>query len=77
MRSIGLSVSSALTGVVLAKTSVQSSGLTVPSLDGFRISFLIAAGAVLIALAIAVLLPGQRFLKPAIPPTGRIGTAEA
>ncbi|PVC96164.1 MFS transporter [Streptomyces sp. CS090A] len=64
MRSIGTSVSSAVIGMVLANTSVTMGSaqgpVQVPSMEGFRISFLIATGAVLIGLVLAAFLPSQR-----------------
>lgn len=60
MRSIGTSVSSAVIGMVLANTSVRMGSVQVPSMEGFRISFLIATGAVLIGLVLAAFLPSQR-----------------
>ncbi|MFD6658931.1 MFS transporter [Streptomyces parvus] len=60
MRSIGTSVSSAVIGMVLANTSVTTGSVEVPSMEGFRISFLIATGAVLIGLVLAAFLPSQR-----------------
>ncbi|WP_066954202.1 MFS transporter [Streptomyces lushanensis] len=60
MRSIGTSVSSAVIGMVLAHTSAVSGGVTLPTLHGFRISFLIATGAVAAGLALAAFLPSQR-----------------
>ncbi len=60
MRSIGTSVSSAVIGMVLADTSVTAGSVRVPSMEGFRISFLIAMGAVLIGLVLAAFLPSRR-----------------
>lgn len=60
MRSIGTSVSSAVIGMVLANTSVRMGPELVPSMAGFRISFLIATGAVLIGVALAFFLPTQK-----------------
>ncbi|MFD0338013.1 MFS transporter [Streptomyces sp. NPDC127117] len=60
MRSIGTSVSSAVIGMVLANTSVHAGGAALPSMEGFRISFLIATGAVVIGLVLASFLPSQR-----------------
>ncbi|WP_314178616.1 MFS transporter [Streptomyces winkii] len=60
MRSIGTSTSSAVVGVVLARMSIPLGGTDVPSQDGFRASFLIAAGAALAGLLIASFLPGRR-----------------
>ncbi|MGW3492937.1 MFS transporter [Streptomyces sp. NPDC001020] len=60
MRSIGTSVSSAVIGMVLANTAHQVNGLAVPTMHGFRLSFLIATGAVALGLLAALFLPGQR-----------------
>ncbi|MFJ5223686.1 MFS transporter [Streptomyces sp. NPDC088400] len=60
MRSIGTSVSSAVIGMVLAHTSVQTGGVAVPTMHGFRVSFLIATGAVIVGLVLAAFLPSQR-----------------
>ncbi|MEU9730171.1 MFS transporter [Streptomyces sp. NPDC048002] len=57
MRSIGTSVSSAVIGMVLANTANTVNGVEVPSMHGFRVSFLIATGAVAIGLLLALLLP--------------------
>jgi MFS family permease len=60
MRSISTSVSSAVIGMVLANTAHHVNGLAVPSLHGFRVSFLIATGAVVLGLLLALGLPGRR-----------------
>ncbi|MFD3310647.1 MFS transporter [Streptomyces sp. NPDC058694] len=60
MRSIGTSVSSAVIGMVLANTADQVGGVAVPTMQGFRVSFLIATGAVLVGLVFAAFLPGRR-----------------
>ncbi|WP_327246655.1 MFS transporter [Streptomyces sp. NBC_01320] len=60
MRSIGTSVSSAVIGMVLANTSVRMGPVSVPSMEGFRTSFMIATGAVVIGLVLAAFLPSQR-----------------
>ncbi|MDI6515964.1 MFS transporter [Streptomyces coelicoflavus] len=57
MRSIGTSVSSAVIGMVLANTSNVVGGVAVPTMHGFRVSFLIAAGAVAVGLVLAFFLP--------------------
>ncbi|MET8824978.1 MFS transporter [Streptomyces sp. NPDC004610] len=57
MRSIGTSVSSAVIGMVLANTSNVVGGVAVPSMHGFRLSFLIATGAVAAGLVLALFLP--------------------
>ncbi|MFF5566588.1 MFS transporter [Streptomyces sp. NPDC012623] len=59
MRSIGTSVSSAVIGMVLAHTSTQAGGVAVPTMNGFRISFGIATGAVLVGLVLAAFLPSR------------------
>ncbi|MEU3652866.1 MFS transporter [Streptomyces sp. NPDC032161] len=77
MRSIGTSASSAVIGMVLANTSVRTGGVAVPSMEGFRTSFLIAAGAVAAGLALAAFLPSQRDAMRAVPPaTAGPGSAD-
>ncbi|MFF1447143.1 MFS transporter [Streptomyces sp. NPDC058274] len=60
MRSIGTSVSSAVIGMVLANTANHVGGVAVPTMHGFRVSFLIATGAVAVGLLMALFLPRQR-----------------
>lgn len=60
MRSIGTSVSSAVIGMVLANTADHVGGVAVPTMHGFRVSFLIAGGAVAIGLLFALMLPSAR-----------------
>ncbi|MFD0021595.1 MFS transporter [Streptomyces sp. NPDC058382] len=60
MRSIGTSVSSAVIGMVLAHTSTRMGSVAVPTMEGFRTSFVIATGAVLAGLVLAAFLPTQR-----------------
>ncbi|MFD8519426.1 MFS transporter [Streptomyces capillispiralis] len=60
MRSIGTSVSSAVIGMVLANTADTVGGVEIPTLHGFRISFLIATAAVAVGLVLALFLPGGR-----------------
>jgi MFS family permease len=60
MRSIGTSVSSAVIGMVLANTAHHVGGVAVPTMHGFRVSFLIATGAVAVGLLMALFLPGPR-----------------
>ncbi|MFF0447605.1 MFS transporter [Streptomyces sp. NPDC004609] len=64
MRSIGTSTASAVIGMILANTSVSMGGVLVPSMRGFRISFLVALGAVLAGLVLAVLLPSRGVPRP-------------
>ncbi|AXE85515.1 MFS transporter [Streptomyces sp. Go-475] len=60
MRSIGTSVSSAVIGMVLANTANTVGGVEIPTMHGFRVSFLIATGAVAVGLLLALFLPGRR-----------------
>ncbi|MFH9062982.1 MFS transporter [Streptomyces coeruleorubidus] len=60
MRSIGTSVSSAVIGMVLANTADNVGGVAIPTMHGFRLSFLIATGAVAVGLLLALFLPGRR-----------------
>ncbi|MFG2448625.1 MFS transporter [Streptomyces sp. NPDC048512] len=60
MRSIGTSVSSAVIGMVLANTANHVGGAAIPTMHGFRVSFMIATGAVAVGLVLALFLPRQR-----------------
>ncbi|WP_408051727.1 MFS transporter [Streptomyces sp. HO565] len=60
MRSIGTSVSSAVIGMVLANTSTTVGGVAIPTMHGFRVSFLIATVAVAAGLVLAFFLPRRR-----------------
>lgn len=60
MRSIGTSVSSAVIGMVLANTADHANGLAIPTMHGFRVSFVIATGAVAVGVLLALGLPGRR-----------------
>ncbi|MER6067536.1 MFS transporter [Streptomyces sp. NPDC001817] len=57
MRSIGTSVSSAVIGMVLANTAQNVGGIAIPTMHGFRVSFLIATAAVAVGLLLALFLP--------------------
>src|SRR5690242_13384564 len=57
MRSIGTSVSSAVIGMVLANTANDVGGIEIPTMHGFRVSFLIATAAVAVGLLLALFLP--------------------
>ncbi|MFG2074690.1 Major Facilitator Superfamily protein [Nonomuraea maritima] len=72
MRAIGTSVSSAVSGVVLAEMSVGSGALAVPAEGGFRLVLAISGGAALVAFSVAACLPGP----PAAPMPG-LGAARA
>ncbi|MGW3663729.1 MFS transporter [Streptomyces sp. NPDC005141] len=73
MRSIGTSVSSAVIGMVLANTADHVGGVAVPTMHGFRVSFLIATGAVAVGLLMALFLPGR---PPATKPLLRASSEE-
>ncbi|MDX3573794.1 MFS transporter [Streptomyces sp. ID05-47C] len=73
MRSIGTSVSSAVIGMVLANTANNVGGVAVPTMHGFRVSFLIAAGAVAVGLLFALFLPRR---TPAARPQLRASSEE-
>jgi MFS family permease len=73
MRSIGTSVSSAVIGMVLANTANDVGGVAVPTMHGFRVSFLIATGAVAVGLVLAFFLPRRR---PATKPQLRASSEE-
>ncbi|WP_107421215.1 MFS transporter, partial [Streptomyces angustmyceticus] len=60
MRSIGTSVSSAVIGMVLAHMSQRMGAATVPTMAGFRVSFLIATAAVVVGVVLASFLPSAR-----------------
>lgn len=60
MRSIGTSVSSAVIGMVLANTANTVNGVEIPTMHGFRVSFLIATAAVAVGLLLALFLPKHR-----------------
>ncbi|MGW0333089.1 MFS transporter [Streptomyces sp. NPDC003011] len=73
MRSIGTSVSSAVVGMVLANTANTVNGVAIPTMHGFRVSFLIATAAVLLGLVLALFLPRTR---PAARPQLRASSEE-
>ncbi|MFE9923955.1 MFS transporter [Streptomyces sp. NPDC005774] len=60
MRSIGTSMSSAVVGMVLAGTANTVGGAEIPSMHGFRLSFMIATAAVTVGLVLALFIPGRR-----------------
>ncbi|WP_409472437.1 MFS transporter [Streptomyces sp. HC307] len=73
MRSIGTSTSSAVIGMVLANTANNVNGVAIPTMHGFRVSFLIATAAVAVGLLFALFLPKQR---PAAGPQLRASSEE-
>jgi MFS family permease len=74
MRSIGTSVSSAVVGMVLANTANDVGGVAVPTMHGFRVSFLIATAAVAVGLVLALFLPRQQ--RPSAVPQLRASSEE-
>jgi MFS family permease len=59
MRSIGISLSGAITSVLLAQLTTTVGPVTFPSQAGFQVVLAIGAAAALLALAIATFLPGR------------------
>ncbi len=68
MRSIGTSVSSAVSGVILAHLTISFGQLEVPSQNGFRLIMAIGSATALAALAIAAFIPARR-ADPAVAPS--------
>jgi MFS family permease len=64
MRSIGVSLSCAITSVVLARVTATVGTTAFPSHTGFRLVLAIGAGMALLALAIAPFLPPRRLSAP-------------
>ncbi|BBJ40983.1 hypothetical protein SSPO_037010 [Streptomyces antimycoticus] len=60
MRSIGMSTSSAVVGVILAHQTTDFGGVPLPSKDGFQTSFLVACAASVGGLLIALFLPARQ-----------------
>lgn len=59
MRSIGTAISSAVIGVVLASTAQTTSQGEIPTLEGFRIAFFIAAAAAILGLILVSFIPNR------------------
>jgi MFS family permease len=70
MRSVGTSVSSAVMATLLAHMTFTVGSLTVPSLAGFRVAFLTAAGAALVGLLVTLLVPSPRRGEDAVQEAG-------
>lgn len=64
MRSIGTSISSAVTGVLLAQLTIPFGPVTVPSEFGFRLVMAIGGGTALVAIAIAAFIPARQPSRP-------------
>lgn len=71
MRSIGTSSSAAVVGVVLAHMTTTYQGSAVPSLAGFKTTFIIGAAAAAVALVLAAFIPGRRASAPVVIPPQR------
>jgi EmrB/QacA subfamily drug resistance transporter len=59
-RSVGTSVSSAVISTLLAHMTITVGPLTVPSLAGFRVAFLITAGVAAVGVLVTLLVPRVR-----------------
>ena len=68
MRSIGTSMSSAVSGVVLAQLTITLGSATLPSHQGFQVVLAIGAGAALVALGLVAFLPGRGHASTAAGP---------
>ncbi|MBR7671496.1 MFS transporter [Streptomyces daliensis] len=73
-RSVGISVSSAIVGVVLAQMSTTVGGYTVPTQDGFRVAFVISAAVAVLAALLTLAIPRRTALLPAAPSDADTGT---
>ncbi|MGO4422306.1 MFS transporter, partial [Streptomyces sp. MCAF7] len=60
LRSIGSSVASAASGVILAQMTTTFAGHALPSENSFKVIMAIGCGAALVALLLASFLPRQR-----------------
>ncbi|QKW06233.1 MFS transporter [Streptomyces sp. NA04227] len=77
MRSIGTSVSSAVIGMILARTADKDGAVEIPTMEGFRLSFLIATAAVTLGLLLALLIPTRPRPAPATPASSGGGRESA
>jgi len=66
MRSVGTSTSSAVMATMLASLAITVGGVSVPSATGFRLSFVVAAGAALLGLVLTAFVPKQRQPEPLV-----------
>ncbi|MFE1340891.1 MFS transporter [Streptomyces sp. NPDC058733] len=60
MRSIGTSVASAVSGVLLAHLTTDFASVALPSENGFKVVMATGSGAALLALLVAAFIPGRR-----------------
>ncbi|MER7789564.1 MFS transporter [Streptomyces sp. NPDC097640] len=77
MRSIGMSTSSAVVGVILAHQTTALGPLQLPNTDGFKISFAVACGAAAAGLLITLFLPNRRRTPLIAQASGNQGPQEA
>jgi MFS family permease len=66
-RSVGTSISSAVMATLLAQLTFTVGTLTVPSLTGFRVAFLIAAGAAVAGVLVTMLVPRAKPAAAEVP----------
>ncbi|NQX12624.1 MFS transporter [Microbacteriaceae bacterium VKM Ac-2855] len=57
MRTLGTTVSSAVTAAVLAQSAVAVGGVAMPTAEGFQLTFVIGAGGALVAVVLGLLIP--------------------
>ena len=63
MRSVGMSVSSAVAGTIMAQLTTSIAGYALPAQNGFRAVFGISAGAAMLAMAVAVFIPVHQTMR--------------
>lgn len=71
MRSVGVSISSAVIGVVLAHMTTELGGHALPSQTGFRTTMAIGGAAAIVAVMVAAFIPGRRTARTATTPDGQ------
>ncbi|MGW0162850.1 MFS transporter [Mycobacterium sp. NPDC003323] len=67
-RSLGTSISSAVIGAVLAAMTMTAGGHEVPTLDGFRVALIIAAGVATVSAVATLFIPAVRQSSESGPP---------
>lgn len=70
-RAIGTSTAGAVIGELLATSTTQADGYSIPTLAGLQVVLLIGCGASLLAALLAVALPKRSTLLPAAPARSR------
>lgn len=70
-RSLGTSIAAAIVAVILAASSFDYNGLPVPSLDGFKFTYALAAGVAFLGLILSLMIPRRsaplKEAHPALP----------